>query len=48
MGSETSCGALGFLAEALGGGGGADGRLAIRGIPVEETTKLELALTESG
>ena len=47
MGSEISCGEFGFLAEAFGGGGGADGRLAIRGIPVEETTRVELALTAS-
>lgn len=47
MGSETICGELGFLADAFGGGGGADGRLAIRGIPVEDTTKVVLTLTGS-
>ncbi len=47
MGSETSCGELVFLADALGGGGGAEGRLAILGIPVEETAKAVLGLTDS-
>ncbi len=47
MGSETICGEFGFLADAFGGGGGADGRLAIRGIPVEDTTKVVLTLTGS-
>jgi hypothetical protein len=47
IGSETICGELCFLAVAFGGGGGAEGRLAIRGIPVEDTTKVVLTLIGS-
>lgn len=48
IGSEMSCGEDGFLADAFGGGGGADGRLAMRGIPVDDTARAGAALTVSG